>query len=83
MTEPEPIEPAPTTPTPIALVLSCAFGALGVVLFLVGSVLGSERAFVAGAAAGALSLAAALYWRSELVSSWARKRRGAPGKPAP
>ena len=83
MTEPEPGDPAATTPTPIALVLSCALGALGVVLFLVGSALGSEGAFVAGAAAGALSLAAALYWRSELVTSWAqRRRREGPGGPA-
>jgi hypothetical protein len=83
MTEPEPGDPAATTPTPAALVLSCALGGLGVVLFLVGSVLGSEAAFVAGAAAGALSLAAALYWRSELVSSWAKRNRGeGPAGPA-
>ncbi|MDP9069985.1 MAG: hypothetical protein M3N68_01605 [Actinomycetota bacterium] len=68
--------------TPPALVLSCALGAVGVVLFLFGSVVHSEGAFVAGAAAGALSLGAALYWRSELVSSWAdRKRRGGPDGP--
>ncbi len=83
MTEPEPRDPPATTPTPVALVLSCVLGGIGVVLFLAGSVLASEGAFVAGAAAGALSLAAALYWRSELVSSWAqRKRREGPGGPA-
>jgi hypothetical protein len=69
--------------TPPALILSCALGALGAVFILVGAVVGNEGAFVAGAAAGALSLGAALYWRSELVSSWAeRKRRGEPGGPA-
>ena len=82
MTEPEEGEGRGTVRPPVALVLSCALGALGVVLFLVGSVVGSEGAFVAGAAAGALSLAAALYWRSELVSSWAeRPRREGPAGP--
>ena len=71
----EPGEPARTGHPPVPLVLSCALGALGVVAFLVGSALGSDAAFVAGAAAGALSLAAALYWRSELVSSWAKRNR--------
>ena len=62
-----------------ALVLSCVFGALGALCIVVGAVVGNEGAFVAGAGAGALSLAAALYWRSELISSAAeRRRRGAP-----
>ena len=61
--------------TPPALALSAAFGAVGVVLFFVGAVTGANSAFVAGVAAGALSLAAALYWRSELISAWRRDRR--------
>ncbi len=82
MTEPEAGESPGRAPTPVALVLSCALGALGVVFFLVGAAVGREGAFVAGSAAGALSLAAALYWRSELVSSWAaRRRREGPGAP--
>ncbi len=76
-------EPGGSMRPPVPLVLSCALGALGVVLFLVGSALGSDATFVAGAAAGALSLAAALYWRSELISSWAkRNRREGPAGPA-
>ncbi len=69
-------------PTPTALVVSVALGAVGVVLFLAGTVLGSSAVFVAGATAGALSLCAALYWRSELVSAWKHDRRRPPG-PSP
>ena len=68
----------PPPATPPALVLSCAFGALGVVLLLLGAVVSSDAVFVAGVAAGALSLGAALYWRSELVSAWAARKRGRP-----
>ncbi len=59
---------------PAALVLSVALGIAGVVLFAVGALLGSDAVFVAGATAGALSLGAALYWRSELISAWRRDR---------
>ena len=62
-------------PAPPALVLSAAFGAVGVLLFFVGALTGTNAVFVAGAAAGALSLGAALYWRSELISAWRRDRR--------
>ncbi len=65
-------------PTPPALAASAGFGALGVLLFFVGAFTGSSAVFVAGAGAGALSLVAALYWRSELISSW-RQGRGRPG----
>lgn len=61
---------------PIPLVLSCLFGALGLVAIVVGTVADSDGLFVAAFALGALSLAAALYWRSELISAW---RRGGPG----
>ena len=64
---------------PVPLVVSCAFGALGLVCILIGAVLGVEGLFVAGVALGALSLGAALYWRSELISEW---RKGRPGGPA-
>ncbi|MDQ3569648.1 MAG: hypothetical protein M3396_03315 [Actinomycetota bacterium] len=61
--------------TPAALLLSVALGAAGILLFLVGALLGSDAVFVAGATAGALSLGAALYWRSELISAWRQGRR--------
>ena len=64
-------------PTPPALAVSTAFGAVGVLLFFVGAITGSTAVFVAGAGAGVLSLLAALYWRSELISSW-RRDRGRP-----
>ena len=61
-----------------AFLLSCAFGALGVVLLLVALVTGVDSLFVAVIGAGAVSLACALYWRSLLVSDWsARKPRRA------
>jgi hypothetical protein len=70
-------EQAPGTPP--ALAVSVAMGAAGVVLFLVGAVTGRTALFVAGAGAGALSLIAALYWRSELISAWRRDQRRPPG----
>lgn len=66
--------------TPTALAASVVLGGLGVVLFIVGALAGISALFVAGAAAGALSLGAALYWRSELVSAW---KSGRPGRPGP
>ena len=62
--------PAP----PVPLVLSCAMGALGVVLLLLGAVMGNAGLSVAGVAAGTVSLGAALYWRSLLISAWAARR---------
>ena len=65
-------------PPPVPFVLSCALGALGFVLLLAGVVLGSTGLAVAGFASGSLSLAAALYWRSLLVTAWAEQKRGRP-----
>lgn len=59
---------------PAALVASVALGLAGVALFVLGALLGSDAVFVAGATAGALSLGAALYWRSELITEWRRDR---------
>lgn len=59
---------------PAALVLSVALGVVGAVLFLFGGLFGSDAVFLAGATAGALSLGAALYWRSELITAWKRDR---------
>lgn len=55
-----------------AFVLSCALGALGLLLIVAGLIVGGEVIFVVGAAAGAASLVAALYWRGELITSWRR-----------
>jgi hypothetical protein len=60
---------------PPALALSVALGAVGLALFAVGAMVGSDAVFVAGVAAGALSLGSALYWRSELITSWRQERR--------
>jgi hypothetical protein len=63
---------------PVPLVLSIAFGVLGSVLLVAGLVGGSPGLAVGGFAAGSLSLGAALYWRSLLISSWAAQKRGRP-----
>ena len=57
-----------------AFLLSCAFGALGVVLLLVAVVTSVEGLYVAVIGAGAVSLACALYWRSLLVSDWSEHK---------
>lgn len=62
--------------TPVALALSCLFGALGLVLLVGGLATSTNAVLMAGTMAGTLSLAAALYWRSDLVSSWAARKRG-------
>ena len=54
-----------------AFLLSCAFGAVGVGLVLVAVITGLEAIFVVALVAGCLSLGAALYWRSLLVTDWA------------
>ena len=56
-----------------AFLASCVLGAIGLVLIVAGVVLGVDGLFLAGAAAGALSLGAALYWRSELIAAWVRE----------
>ena len=58
---------------PPALTLSIVFGALGVLLILVGFALHSTAVDVAGTIAGAVSLLSALYWRSQLVADWHEK----------
>ena len=49
-----------------------AFGALGLLLIIVGLIVGGEVIFVIGTFLGGLSLIAALAWRSDLVSTWKR-----------
>jgi hypothetical protein len=70
--QPEP-RPDPTTPrSQPAFVVSCVLGAVGFLLIVSGLLIGGEVIFVVGAAAGAASLVAALYWRGELISAWRR-----------
>lgn len=65
---------------PPALVVSCAFGVVGTLLLFAGFVSGAESVLLAAAAAGSLSLVAALVWRSQLVEAWhgQRPRRSQP-----
>jgi hypothetical protein len=63
----------PTIPsTHPGFLLSCAFGALGLLVLVVGLVIASQALDVAGTFLGALSLFAALAWRADLVSAWKR-----------
>ncbi|MDQ4098151.1 MAG: hypothetical protein M3144_09825 [Actinomycetota bacterium] len=61
------------TRRPPALVTSCVFGAVGAMLLLVGLVTGSEAILISSGASGALSLASALVWRSQLIDAWRRE----------
>lgn len=70
--------PAGRPRPPVPLVVSIAFGVLGSVLLVAGLIGGSTGLAVGGFAAGSLSLGAALYWRSLLISSWAAQQRGRP-----
>ncbi|MEY2569427.1 MAG: hypothetical protein QOE35_3956 [Actinomycetota bacterium] len=57
-----------------AFLLSCAFGALGVVLLLAGMMSSFDVLYFAAIAIGAVSLACALYWRSLLVADWSERK---------
>ena len=70
---------APSRPgAPVPLTLSIVAGALGVALLLLGAVTGNDALPVAAVVAGSLSLGAALYWRSMLISAWGAQKRGRP-----
>ena len=56
-----------------AFVISCVLGVIGLVLIVAGAVTSTDGFFLAGAAFGALSLGAALYWRSELIAAWGKE----------
>ena len=64
---------ADATSRPPALVASCVFGAIGVVLLLAGVITSSIPVLVASGLAGALSLTAALVWRAQLIDEWRRQ----------
>ena len=70
--------PGDSPPPPVPFVLSCIAGAAGLVLLVAGAVSGTSALSVAGVVAGTLSLGAALYWRSLLISAWAAQKRGRP-----
>ena len=57
-----------------AFVLSCIFGALGVVLLIAAVAFSSDALYFATMGAGVLSLGSALYWRSLLVANWGERK---------
>lgn len=64
---------------PPAFVTSAGFGALGLVLLVLGLAAGTEALYLGGVAAGVISLIAALVWREELIVAWharQKKRQG-------
>lgn len=67
----------PAGARPPAFVASCVFGAIGIALMAVGWASGLDGLFLAGLTSGGLSLACALWWRSQLVASW--RARNGPG----
>lgn len=78
-----PGQPPPRDPqhTSRAFYASCAFGAVGLVVVAVGMASGSNGVSLAGYALGALSLVAALAWRSELIVAWRARKALAPSQP--
>ncbi len=62
----------PRPPTPPALVASSVLGLVGAVFLLGGLITGVLVATLVGVALGALSLGAALVWRSQLIEAWRR-----------
>lgn len=77
MAEPPPARPA----RPPALRASIVFGVVGAVLLAVGFVTTNTPVLVLSGAAGSLSLASALVWRSQLVQAWRAEHR--PGRRQP
>lgn len=68
-----PDAPAPSAPRrPPALTASVVFGVIGVVVLLVGLATSSTPVLVVSGLMGALSLASALVWRSQLIDAWRR-----------
>ncbi len=63
----------PTIPiTHPGFLLSCGFGAVGMLLIIAGLVFGGQVIFVVGTFLGMLSLISALAWRADLVTTWKR-----------
>lgn len=68
-----------------AFVTSCVLGTLGALFLLAGVLAGSDVLVVVATALGALSLAAALVWRGQLIRTWHsdRYRRSVPPPESP
>jgi hypothetical protein len=60
---------------PLAFVTSVGFGAIGLVLLVVGLAADTEAIYLSGVAAGVLSLIAALVWREELIMAWNARQK--------
>lgn len=65
----------PPPPLSGALVVSIAFGVIGLVLIVVGVIADVGGLILAGCAAGVLSLIAALVWRSQLIEAWRQRQQ--------
>lgn len=67
----------PTIPvTHPGFLLSCGFGAIGLLLIITGLIIGGTVIFEVGVLFGSLSLIAALAWRSDLITSWKKQHGG-------
>jgi hypothetical protein len=64
-----------------AFKISCALGAIGVVLILVGLIVGGSAVFDTGVFFGFASLIAALAWRADLVATWRRNHPRSSNNP--
>ena len=74
MAEKKDVRGTPTIPfTHPGFWLACGFGALGVLVIVVGLIVGvGQIVFVIATFLGFLSLVSALGWRADLVSAWKR-----------
>jgi len=66
--------------SPPAFIISAVFGLVGLVLFAVGLATAAEGFYLAGVAAGVISLIAALVWREELILAWHAKQNRRPSQ---
>lgn len=73
--------PPPRLNRPPALRASVLFGVVGAVLLAIGFVTANTPVLVASGAAGSLSLASALVWRSQLIEAWRAEHKPPRGQP--
>jgi hypothetical protein len=69
-----PPPPEPGRQTPPALLASSVLGLVGAIFLLAGLFSGSVPVVVVGVGLAALSLGAALVWRSQLIEEWRRQQ---------
>lgn len=60
---------------PLAFFISVGFGAIGLVLLVLGLATDTEAIYLSGVGAGVLSLIAALVWREELIIAWHARQK--------